>query len=80
MMRSNLVTQYLLISSLNGVVPFVIALLLSASGLWALLVWLAATLATYLLICLVCMRKAIAEMEPETHSFKGELEEASAYR
>jgi hypothetical protein len=80
MMRSNLAIQYLLLSSLNGVVPFIITLLVSNSGLWALLSWLVATLGTYLLISLVCMRKAITVMESEleTHNFKGELEEATA--
>jgi hypothetical protein len=31
---------------------------------------------------MVCMRTALAEMEPEpeTHNFQGELEEATAYR
>ena len=82
MIRSNLITQYLLLSSLNGVVPFIITLLFSTSGLWALLIWLAATLGTFLLICLVCMRSAISKMEPEPdpQSFRGELEKATAYR
>ena len=82
MTRSNLFTTYLLLSTINGMVPSVIALLFSVSGLSALLIWGAATVVSFFLICLVCLRSAMSNMisEPDVREFGGELEKATIYR
>lgn len=50
---------YLVLSLVNGIVPFTIALLLSVSVFYALLIWGVASAATFMLISLVCLRSAL---------------------
>jgi hypothetical protein len=58
MCRTNLIPFYLVLSAANGIVPFIIALLLSVSTQYALVIWGIATAATFVLISLVCLRTA----------------------
>ena len=52
---------YLVLSLVNGIVPFTIALLLSISVFYALLIWGVASAATFMLISLVCTRNALRQ-------------------
>ena len=81
MIRRNLLTQYLFLSAVNGIVPFTIALLFSVSGLYALVIWEAATAASFMLIRLVCLRSAMLKMSSASDSnrFGGKLEKAAVY-
>ena len=76
MSRSKLILYYLILSVINGFVPFIIALLLSASGVIAVLVWIIASMATFLLILLVCSRSALDKMdlENDNRTMRAELE------
>ena len=76
MSRSKLIIFYMILSVINGIVPFVIALLVSASGFNALLVWLIASTATFILILLVCSRSALDKMDTENdnRTMRAELE------
>lgn len=76
MSRIKLIIYYLILSIVNGIVPFVIALLFSDSGLNAVLVWFIASTATFLLILLVCSRSALDKMDPENdnNAVRAELE------
>jgi hypothetical protein len=62
--RSKLIPVYLVLSAANGVVPFVIALVLSHSVIHALAIWALATVATFALINLVCLRTAWKNSDP----------------
>jgi hypothetical protein len=79
MTRFVLFTQYLFLSAVNGTVPLIIALLFSVSGVNALLIWGAATVASFMLICLVCLRSAMFKMisASDSNGFRGELEKAT---
>ena len=55
------IPQYLILSLVNGIVPFTIALLLSVSVFYALLIWGVASVGTFMLICLVCARNALRQ-------------------
>ena len=81
MCRSKLIPFYLVLSAANGVVPFVIALLLSVSVIYAMAIWLLATAATFMLINLVCFRTAWKYSNPATSEEPGstELEKAPAF-
>ncbi len=56
---------YLVLSLVNGIVPFTIALLLSVSLFYALLIWGVASFATFLLISLMCARNALKQEAAE---------------
>lgn len=80
--RSKLIPFYLVLSAANGVVPFVIALLLSGSVIHALAIWAFATAATFALINLVCLRTAWKNSDPAAGDEPGsaELEKVPAFR
>ena len=82
MCRTNLIPFYLVLSAANGIVPFIIALLLSVATPYALAIWGIATTATFVLICLVCLRTAWKYANPAQEDEPGaaELENAAAYR
>jgi hypothetical protein len=82
MNRSHIIPLYLVISAINGIVPFIIALLFQISLINALLIWGIATAGTFLLICLVCLRGAMkqANIETEEKQMGAELEKAPVYR
>jgi hypothetical protein len=61
--RSKLFPFYLVLSATNGVVPFVIVLVLSVSVIYAVAIWALATAATYILVSLVCLRTASGRMQ-----------------
>ena len=52
---------YLVLSLVNGIVPFTIALSLSIAVFYALLIWGVASAATFMLISLVCARNALRQ-------------------
>ena len=64
--RSKLIPFYLVLSAANGVVPFMIALLLSGSVIHAVAIWSLATAATFILINLVCLHTAWRNSNPAT--------------
>ena len=74
--RSKLIPLYLVLSAANGVVPFVIALLLSVSVIHALAIWALATAVTFVLVNLVCLRTPwknadpVPGEEPDSTEFK----------
>ena len=73
--RHNLLALYLLLSAMNGAVLFFIALLFSIHWVWALVVWLIASLVSFLLISLVCLRSAISrKKEDESGNPSGNVE------
>jgi hypothetical protein len=82
MCRTNLIPFYLVLSAVNGIVPFIIALLLSVATSYALAIWGIATTATFVLICLVCLRTAWKNADAVQVDEPGaaELENAAAYR
>lgn len=82
MCRTNLIPFYLVLSAVNGIVPFIIALLLSISLLYSLAIWGIASTATFALISLVCLRSALKNTDPAQEDEHGgaELENAAAYR
>ena len=80
--RLKLIPFYLVLSAANGVVPFVIALVMSVSVIHALLIWALATMATFVLINLVCLRTAWKNTDPTQDDEQGsaELEKVPAFR
>ena len=60
----------------------IIALLLSVSIFYSLAIWGVATAATFVLICLVCLRNALKRTDPALEDERGgsELENATVYR
>jgi hypothetical protein len=76
MARLNIIGLYWVLSAVNGSVPALIALLFSVSGLGFLLIWASATLATFTLICLICLDSAPKEAAPESEDqwVKGEIQ------
>ena len=80
--RSRLIPFYLGLSVANGVVPFVIALLLSISLIYALAIWAFATATTFVLINLVCLRTAWKNADPTPGEETGstEFEKIPAFR
>ena len=79
--QSKLIPLYLVLSAANGVVPFVIALLLSVSIIYALAIWALATAVTFVLINMVCLRTAWENADPTQGEELGsaELEKAPAF-
>ena len=77
--RSKLIPFYLVLSAANGIVPFVIALLLFVSVIHALAIW---ALATFVLINLVCLRTAWKNTDPAPGEKldSAELEKVPAFR
>ena len=80
--QSKLISFYLVLSAANGVVPFIIALLLFSSVIHALAIWSLATAATFMLISLVCFHTAWKNSNSATGEEPGstEFEKISAYR
>ena len=80
--RSKLIPFYLVLSAVNGIVPFVIALLLFVSVIHALAIWALATAATFVLINLVCLRTAWKNTDPAPGEKldSAELEKVPAFR
>jgi hypothetical protein len=80
--RPKLIPFYLVLSAANGVVPFLIALVLSFSVIHALLVWALATAATFVLINLVCLRTAWKNTDPTSGGEQGsaDLEKVPVFR
>ena len=80
--RSKLIPFYLVLSAVNGIVPFVIALLLSVSVIHALAIWALATAASFVLVNLVCLRTAWKNTGPAPGEETGsaELEKLPAFR
>ena len=76
--RSTLIPFYLVLSAVNGVVPFVTALLLSVSLIYALAIWALAAAATFVLINLVCLRTAWKNTEPVGKPGSAEFEKIPA--
>ena len=79
--QSKLIPLYLALSAVNGVVPFVIALLMSVSIIYALAIWALATAATFVLINVVCLRTAWknADPAPDEETGSAELGKVPAY-
>jgi hypothetical protein len=82
MCRTNLIPIYLVLSAVNGIVPFIIGLMVTVSVPYALAIWGIATTATFMLICLVCLRTAWKNADAVQVNEPGaaELENAAAYR
>jgi hypothetical protein len=72
--RSKLIPFYLVLSAANGVVHFLIALLMSISVIYALTIWALATAATFMLINLVCFRTAWKYADPAPGEEPGSTE------
>ena len=81
MCRTNLIPFYLVLSAVNGIVPFIISLLLSISIFYSLAIWGVATTATFVLVCLVCLRGGLTNAGPALEDERGgaELENVAAY-
>ncbi len=81
MTRFNIIFLYLALSVINGLVPPAIALWLSVPGLIVLLIWGLATIASFALICLVCLGSAIKDAVPgsERNNLSREFNEAAIY-
>ena len=82
MCRTKLIPFYLVASAVNGILSLIIALLLSISTIYSLAIWGLASAATFVLICLVCIRSTMNQAEPTQEVDRGgsELENAGAYR
>lgn len=78
MKTKNVISLYFALSVVNGVVPVSITLLFSAPFWGILAVWALTTAITFSLICLVCLRSALAETHPQVKDqpFQGEIESA----
>jgi hypothetical protein len=76
--RSRLIPFYLVLSAVNGVVPFVIVLLLYISVIYALAIWGLASAATFVLINLMCLRTAWKNTEPIGKPGSAEFEKVPA--
>lgn len=64
MTKFNIILLYLTLSAINGIVPPAIALLFSTPSIIALLVWGFATIASFVLICLICLGGAMKDAIP----------------
>ena len=82
MNQAKCIPLYLVLAAVNGIVPFIIALLFSVSIMYAVLIWGLATASTFLFISLVCMRSAIkqSDSELEEKPARADLEKAPIYR
>ena len=78
MTRFNIILLYLALSAINGLVPSVITSLLSASGMMAFIVWGLVTSASFVLICMICLGRAMeqAVLETKQNSLGREFNEA----
>ena len=81
MPRFNIIFLYLTLSAVNGMAPLAIALLLSVPGMIALLMGGLVTLASFSLICLICLGGAMKEAvtESETNSLGRDFKKAAIY-
>jgi hypothetical protein len=70
---------YLVLSLVNGIVPFTIALLLSVSIFYALLIWGFASAVTFMLISFVGLRSALRQ-EASAEEQKKPVGATPAYR
>lgn len=61
MTRQNVISLYLALSAVNGIIPFGIAVLFSVPALGVLTIWALTTMITFTMICLVCLRDRIEE-------------------
>jgi hypothetical protein len=63
MTRQNVISLYLALSAVNGIIPFGIAILFSVPVLGVLAIWVLATMITFTLICLVSSMGVVEETD-----------------
>ncbi len=81
MKKFNIFFFYFSLSSINGIVPLTVALLLSVPWMIALSIWVLATLISFTLICLICLGSSIKAAIPgnERSNLSREFYEATLY-
>ncbi len=81
MMRCNTIYMYLALSAINGFIPALIALLFSVQGMAALLIWGIVTVASFALICLMCLGSAMKNVvpDPKRNNLARDLNEKAIY-